>query len=440
MTSLAATNSAGSTSSTGSIPSGLTTPTITVRSSLTPRRGSAMPSSFAFFSRIARNLFKRGRYTFLRNSLLIFVFILIPAVLISARLHFHLTDEALTLRLDRASEPWSAWFAPNRTDTDADVEEPDEDAKSGDDSSGTNRKPPSALIAAPFLTQRKIPPSLKHQLPIPNECNEWRSVARDPSRLILYRRHFTSLDFTDWFVFVSMFTEAWHATKHTSRRRPVYVDVAANHARRWSNTYFLDRCLGWDGVCAEANPGYHQELRTQRHCALIDTCISDTQRLVNFSFTAAYGGVVRDGSGLKTWGVDGNKHATQRKFSSHFRGFRELRCTTLARELPRLGVNHVDFMSLDVEGHELPVLQGMDWSRTTVDVLVVENKRPQIQAFLENKGFRRYKGVLKDDIYIRKGSGYAINPKFSRWLKTVNRKDYRIHLSEQDKFAVGVNS
>lgn len=410
-----------------------------------------MPSSFAFFSRIARNLFKRGRLTFLRNSLLSCVFLVIAAGLISARLHFRLTDEALTLRLDRASEPWSAWFAPvsSRTDsnshlnpppTDADAEEPDDDLKSNDGSSGIGLQPPPPLLAAPFLAKRKLPSSLKHQLPIPDECMDWRSVARDPSRLILYRRHFTSLDFTDWFVFVSMFTEAWHAARHTSRRRPIYVDVAANHARRWSNTYFLDRCLGWNGVCAEANPGYHEELRTERHCALIDTCVSDATRLVNFSFTAAYGGVVRDGASRKAWGVDGNKHATQPKFSTHFRGFRQLRCTTLSRELPRLGVNHVDFMSLDVEGHELPVLQGMDWSRTTIDVLVVENKRAEVQAFLEDKGFRRYKDVLKDDIYIRKGSGYTVNRKFAHWLKMLSRKDYRIHLDDTDKLTITDNS
>lgn len=434
---LAVTNSASSNSTTSSTTGSPLTPNIAVRSTVTSRRGSAMPTSFAFFSRIARNLFKRGRLTFLRNSIVTCVFLLITAGIISARLHFRLTNEALTLRLDRKPESWSRWFSPissrtrsnTPTGNEAEPEGPSDDIKLNDDSNDRGDLQKPSLYAAQFIAKRKLPSYLKHELSMPEECAIWRSLARDASKLVLYKQHFTSLDFTDWFIFVSMFTEAWHSARRTSRKRPVYVDVAANHARRWSNTYFLDRCLGWNGVCAEANPGYHEELRTQRHCSLIDTCVSDTPRLVNFSFTAAYGGVVRDGSGGQAWGVDGNKHATQPKFSTHFRGFRTLRCTTLSRELPRLGVNHVDFMSLDVEGYELPVLEGMDWSRTTVDVLVVENKRPEVQKFLEDKGFQQYRGVLKDDIYIRKGSGYTINHKFAHWLK-IMRKDYRINLPD----------
>ncbi len=223
-----------------------------------------------------------------------------------------------------------------------------------------------------------------------------------------------------------MFTEQWHAKHHHSRHRPVYIDVAANHARRWSNTYFFDRCMGWDGVCAEANPIYHPELRSQRHCFLVDTCVSDMARVVNFSFTAAYGGVVRnDKSG---WGVNGGEHATQEKYTGQFNGFHTLTCTTLAKELPKRNLHHIDFMSLDVEGYEFPVLQGIDWEKTTIDVLVVENKRPEVVNFLDEKGFDRVRFVLKDDIYIRKGSGYRADAKFADWLKHLSKTDHRIYL------------
>lgn len=282
----------------------------------------------------------------------------------------------------------------------------------------------SAIFESPRRLSREHPIDLE----TPGECNVWRSVSQDTTRLQLYRRHFTSLDFTDWFIFVSMFTEAWHRRRRSVIRRPVYVDIAANHARRWSNTYFLDRCMGWDGICAEANAAYHAELRSERHCALIATCISDRPRAVNFSFTAAYGGVVRGAADRGAWGVDGGQHATRKKYAQHFRGFKTLTCTTLARELGRLKVAHVDFLSLDVEGYELPVLMGIDWSRVVIDVLVVENKRPEIVSFLTNRGFNRYRAVLKDDIYIRKASGYSVDPKFASWLTDLSKADYKIYL------------
>lgn len=303
-----------------------------------------------------------------------------------------------------------------------------------------------------FSAPRRLPEGRSRVLPVPDECAEWRKIASDPDKLHLYRKHFTSLDFStspfvsrfrfrfpasnvysflfrftaDWFLFVSMFTEQWHAKHKHARRRPVYVDVAANHARRWSNTYFFDRCMGWDGVCAEANPVYHSELRQQRHCNVIDTCVSDIARVVNFSFTAAYGGVVRDDKG--GWGVDGKKHATHEKFNGQFTGFKSLTCTTLRKELPKLNMNHIDVLSLDVEGYELPVLEGIDWDKTTIDVLVVENKRPEIAALLQDRGFDRVREVLKDDIYIRKESGYRIDPKYEMWLKHLSKTDYKFHL------------
>ena len=78
----------------------------------------------------------------------------------------------------------------------------------------------------------------------PHECTEWRTVAWQPSKLRLYqhRGHFNSHDLSDWFLYTAIFNETWHSRLI---RRPVYLDIAANHARKWSTTWFFDRCLGW---------------------------------------------------------------------------------------------------------------------------------------------------------------------------------------------------
>ena len=34
--------------------------------------------------------------------------------------------------------------------------------------------------------------------------------------------------------------------------RGTYLDIASNHYKRISNSYFYDRCLGWQGVCVGA--------------------------------------------------------------------------------------------------------------------------------------------------------------------------------------------
>ncbi|KAI0559743.1 hypothetical protein FGB62_139g214 [Gracilaria domingensis] len=257
----------------------------------------------------------------------------------------------------------------------------------------------------------------RSELEEPAECREWRLVARDPRKLILYRDHFVSHDFMDWFVYAAFFTEQWHTKQ--SRKRPVYLDVAANHARRWSGTYFLDRCMGWDGVCVEANEKYWKELHAERHCKVVEKCVSDIERTVNFSLTDAYGGVVLgDGIG----GVNGSLHEKDSKYKGQFRGIKQMKCSTLGKEV---GVKHVHFWSLDVEGHELEVLRGFDWSKTRVDVIVTENRGKEVGAILSERGYEKVNKVLKDDIWIRNGSGFEVSERMRQLMRSFDKSSYR---------------
>lgn len=282
-----------------------------------------------------------------------------------------------------------------------------------------------------YVTPRSVPDghvSLTSPLQEPNECGVWRRIARNLSAVHPYRKHFTSLDVVDWFLFVAVFDEHFHKKAANRHRRPRYLDVAANHARRWSATWFFDRCMGWDGICAEANPKYFAELTSQRHCHLIPTCVSDIPRTVKFSMTDAYGGVVKDDS--QRFGVDGHMHSHLEKFKGEFRGFRELKCTTLEAELSKLQMQRFDFMSLDVEGHELPILQGVDWPKTLIDIIVTENRTPEVQSLLEKVGYTVYKNVLKDFLYIRNDSGYTIDDEWVRAMKALDRRSYLFRTSE----------
>ena len=65
----------------------------------------------------------------------------------------------------------------------------------------------------------------------------------------------------------------------------------------------------------------------------------------------------------------------------------------LAELLYQHSIGEVDFMSLDVEGAEIEVLQGVEWSEVTIRFLLIEEdsaqKIEQLTAFLEPLGYER---------------------------------------------------
>ena len=68
-------------------------------------------------------------------------------------------------------------------------------------------------------------------------------------------------------------------------------------------------------------------------------------------------------------------------------------------------INKIDFFSLDVEGHEYNVLNSIDFSKTIIDVILVEmigedEKKDKIRKFLKDKNYIFYKEIGRNEVYI----------------------------------------
>ncbi len=166
------------------------------------------------------------------------------------------------------------------------------------------------------------------------------------------------------------------------KRKGNYLDIATNEPVFISNTYFFDRCLGWAGVCVEGNPRYYEKIHRLRSCALLPTCVSNEDgQQVEFILHSGAGGIDATNKNTRLWAQGGAK---EQKI--------QLRCTTVDHALRRYRVPRViDYMSLDVEGHELPVLQGINWSSTQINVInieVSEDTKTPIRQFMASVGYR----------------------------------------------------
>lgn len=135
----------------------------------------------------------------------------------------------------------------------------------------------------------------------------------------------------------------------------------------------MDRCLRWRGVCIEANPRYFGPISSLRSCLLLPTCVSDKEEVVQFRLSGAVGGVEKT---VKTQRKDSDVTIP-------------MKCMALKQVVERVGVREFDFLSLDVEGHELNVLRGIDWNTTVIKVITAETSpNSQVAQFLKDHGYR----------------------------------------------------
>jgi hypothetical protein len=75
------------------------------------------------------------------------------------------------------------------------------------------------------------------------------------------------------------------------------------------------------------------------------------------------------------------------------------RAWTIAALLDKHRIDHIDFMSIDLEGFELQALRGVDFSRVVPTWLLVEARQPEaLQAFLSPWYLAAAK--LSDDDYL----------------------------------------
>jgi FkbM family methyltransferase len=169
-------------------------------------------------------------------------------------------------------------------------------------------------------------------------------------------------------------------------RGGVYVEAGANDGIRQSNTLALNKGLGWSGILVEPSPTAFAALERNR----------PGDQLVNAALVA-FGG---DGSPVSGAFRDGHLTGTMDpalfaragdtptgKASSGMARLRgalgmkprttmvSVRSTTLDEVLTGAGVEQVDLLSLDVEGFELQVLRGINFSRIRPSVIVLEVRK-----------------------------------------------------------------
>lgn len=188
------------------------------------------------------------------------------------------------------------------------------------------------------------------------------------------------------------------------RRDGFFLDIGAHDGQSFSNTWFFEKDLGWKGICFEPLPHLFKQLKACRDCICINACVSQLNGYLPFLHVDSCDEML---SGLCSTFNEQKLNAVITDIADLGGELKviQMPCVRLDDVLERYGITHVDFLSLDVEGHELEVLKSIDFSKVTIDVITVENDYHDeaIRDILRENGFILVDHVHVDDVFVRKG-------------------------------------
>ena len=167
---------------------------------------------------------------------------------------------------------------------------------------------------------------------------------------------------------------------YNKKKSGFFIEIGASDGIENSNTYLLENCYGWKGICVEPIPYRFESLcknRPNSFCCDKAVCKESNQELAFYIANDGDGhSGIRDYLDCHKKGVDANKT--------------EIIVTTISfNDLleKNNAPNFIDYLSLDTEGSELEILKSVDLQKYTFGLIDVEHnyvepRRTQIRDLL----------------------------------------------------------
>jgi FkbM family methyltransferase len=214
------------------------------------------------------------------------------------------------------------------------------------------------------------------------------------------------------------------------------VEVGANDGRTGSASYLFEK-WGWQCLLVEPIPALVEEIRKHRACRVVNCAASAHEGEAAFYVAESVEAI--SGLDLSPERAEWIEQAggTIKEIT--------VRTATLDSLLEEAGFGELDFVTIDVEGHELSVLEGFDLERHRPRIVILEDNtvdgEASVAQHMAEHGYVHFKRTGVNEWYARESDAELVKPEeIRRFEHAKTRQQWvrrRKHLSNQIAKRVG---
>jgi len=176
-----------------------------------------------------------------------------------------------------------------------------------------------------------------------------------------------------------------------------YVDIGANDGINGSTTFWAEQ-IGWNGICVEPQKSTFERMKTVRTCALYNCAVSNKSR-ENVAFISFPNKDTR--SGLADSMSESHIEAAK-QFSNMENNLVSTKTFgDIMADFPK--IEFIDFLSIDTEGHEMQVLESIDFTKFKFGLITIETEDgSDVVRYVESNGYKKLMIAGSDCLFVPK--------------------------------------
>jgi FkbM family methyltransferase len=185
-----------------------------------------------------------------------------------------------------------------------------------------------------------------------------------------------------------------------------FIEAGANDGRTQSNTLLFEERLGWFGLLVEPSKIKYEECVNNRPKCIVENyaLVSDgfTRETVkgDFGYSDCNGSLCGQVTEIEDYFDNDLKSSLTNKNTHH--KIVDVPVITMNRLLEKHEINNIDFFSLDVEGYEIEVLNGMNLDKYRPTYFLIETsgikeRYDRIHEYMKNKNYEFIDAISDND-------------------------------------------